>query len=91
MNLSDIDISRTLTPAELAALGFEPMNRADAIRAKCRDCASTSAEVKLCEVGTCALWPFRFGDDPYREKRVMSDEQREAAIARLAKAREARA
>ena len=39
MKLSDIDISKTLAPAELAALGIRRISRGDAIREKCRDCA----------------------------------------------------
>jgi hypothetical protein len=92
MKLSDIDISKTLTPAELAALGFERVSRGDAIRAMCLQCMGGSPnEVRACVSGTCPLFVFRLGSDPWREKREMSDEQREAAVARLAKAREARA
>ena len=54
-----------------------------AIRAKCLDCNQTSYEVKLCPVKQCPLWDFRFGKNPYRSTRVMSDEQRKAAVERL--------
>ena len=60
-----------------------------AIRAKCLDCATDATEVRLCPVESCALWPFRFGKNPYN-KRVLTEEQREAAIQRLAKARESK-
>lgn len=36
-----------------------------AIRAKCLDCCGgSSAEVRLCGSGNCALRPLRFGRDP---------------------------
>lgn len=37
-----------------------------AIRAKCLDCCCwQSNEVKLCPVRDCALYPYRFGHNPY--------------------------
>ncbi len=67
-------------------------NPVKAIREKCLDCCCGQAnEVKLCTIERCALWPFRFGKNPYRQKREMSDEQRQAAVERLRRAREARA
>jgi hypothetical protein len=66
-------------------------NPVKAIREKCLDCCCGQAnEVKLCTVERCALWPFRFGKNPYRQKREMSDEQRQAAVERLRRAREAK-
>jgi hypothetical protein len=62
-------------------------NPVKAIRAKCLDCNYTSQEVDLCPCKDCALWPFRHGKNPYRAKRVMSEEQKKAATERLAKAR----
>lgn len=67
----------------------EPTTPLKAIRAKCLDCNYTSNEVKLCPCTDCPLWPFRFGKNPY-VKRVLSDEQREASVERLKKAREER-
>lgn len=58
-----------------------------AIRAKCLDCAYNAAEVRLCPCTDCALYPFRLGKNPY-VKRTMTEEQRQAAAERLAKARE---
>ena len=83
------DISQPLDAATLTGLGFQRISRGDAIRAKCLDCAGSSPEVRACEVGTCALWPFRLGSDPWRAP--MSDEQREAARERFAKVRAAMA
>lgn len=65
-------------------------NPVKAIRAKCLDCCADQAEeVKLCPVSNCPLHPFRFGKNPFRAKREMSDEQRERMSAVLAAAREA--
>ena len=64
-------------------------NPVKAIRAFCIDCCGGSAnEVKLCTSPKCALYPFRLGKNPYRTKRVMTDEQRAEATERLAKARQ---
>ena len=59
-----------------------------AIRAKCLDCCcNNSAEVRMCPASDCPLHPFRFGKNPYRTKREMTDEQRAAAAERLKRAR----
>lgn len=40
-----------------------------AIRSYCIDCSGNSVkEVRLCECVNCALWPFRFGINPYHGK-----------------------
>lgn len=61
-----------------------------AIRAKCLDCASTSNEVRLCEIQGCPLYAFRFGKNPFRQARILSEEQREAAVKRLAEWRKSK-
>lgn len=62
-----------------------------AIKEFCLECSGGSAnEVKQCAVQRCPLYAFRNGKNPYRTKRIMSDEQKAEAAARLAKAREAR-
>lgn len=62
-----------------------------AIRKKCLECSGGSPnEVKLCTVDRCELWYYRFGKNPNRKPRIMSEEQKEAAVKRLAKAREAK-
>lgn len=59
-----------------------------AIREKCIDCCcGQMGEVKLCPNERCALHPFRLGKNPYRAKREMTEEQRQAAIERLSKIR----
>lgn len=62
-----------------------------AIRNKCLECCGYSPnEVKNCTSKTCPLYVFRFGKNPFRQKREMTDEQREQASERLKKARENR-
>ena len=64
------------------------MNPLKAIRAKCLDCcAEHPSLVAECHIEACALHPFRMGKNPFRAKRELSDEQREAMAARLATAR----
>jgi len=63
-------------------------NPVKAIREFCVECCGgSSTEVKSCTSVNCALHPFRLGKNPYRTKREMTDEQREAAKNRLAEAR----
>jgi hypothetical protein len=60
-----------------------------AIRAKCLDCCGGSSnEVKLCPATECPIYAFRFGRNPYRTVRVMTEEQKAAASERLRLARE---
>lgn len=60
-----------------------------AIRANCLDCVGTAHEVKHCVCIKCPLYPFRFGKNPFREKREMTPEQKAMAAERLAAARAA--
>ena len=64
-------------------------NPTKAIRAKCLDCCCGQAsEVKKCPAEHCPLYPFRFGKNPFRQKRELTDEQRQIAAERLKAARE---
>ena len=65
----------------------QPTNPVKAIRAKCVDCSTTSNEVELCTIGTCALHPFRFGRNPYRQPRKLTAAQKLAGAQRMAAAR----
>jgi hypothetical protein len=54
-----------------------------AARSKCLDCCNGSPnEVKLCPAEDCPLHPFRFGKNPFRKIRNLSDEEREALAER---------
>lgn len=67
------------------------MNPLKAIRAKCLDCAFYQPSlVALCEIDACALHPFRMGKNPFRAKRSLSVEQKQALADRLAASREAK-
>ena len=66
-------------------------NPVKAIREKCLDCCCGQAnEVKQCVVYQCALYSFRFGKNPYRQKREMTEEQKSAFRERMKKVREDR-
>lgn len=59
-----------------------------AIRAKCIDCGGGSAnEAKLCVCTDCPLWPYRLGKNPFRQVRVLTEEQRAEMASRLAAGR----
>lgn len=63
-------------------------NPVKAIREFCLDCCGDSAaDVKGCTSIKCALHPFRLGKNPYRSKREMSEDQKEALRVRIAEAR----
>lgn len=80
---------RTMTPEQMEEIGLERISRGAAIRAKCIDCCGgNQAEVRRCGDVKCALWGFRMGTDPFREKRVMTEEQRAEARDRFARHRE---
>ena len=68
---------RTMSPAELAEMGHEPMSPLQALRAHCLDCsAGSKQEVAKCMALRCPSWPFRMGSNPHRKP--PSDEQRQA-------------
>lgn len=68
-----------------------PKNPVKAIREFCLDCCGdSSATVKGCTATNCALYPFRLGKNPFRSKRELTEEQKEAAKVRLAAARKQR-
>ena len=59
-----------------------------AIRAKCLDCCCGSfLEVKECTALRCPLYPFRFGKNPYRQRREMTEEEKQVLADRLREAR----
>ena len=57
------------------------LNSLQAIRKFCLECVGWSAdEVKLCSDPLCPLYHFRFGRDPSKKKRVMSEKNRKRFI-----------
>lgn len=67
-------------------------NPVKAIREKCLNCCcGSTAEVKECTVEQCPLFPYRFGKNPFRQKREMTEEQKKAMGDRLREARKASA
>lgn len=59
-------------------------NPVKAIRAYCLNCCLENAnEVAKCPAERCELYPFRFGKNPYREKRELTPGQIEAARERM--------
>lgn len=64
-----------------------------AIKEHCRECMDNLySEIKNCPgEGKCQLWPFRLGINPYRTKRILSEEQKAKLVETLTKSREAKA
>lgn len=63
-------------------------NPVKAIRLKCLDCcAGSSQEVDKCTAKKCPIYPFRYGKNPFRTKREMSEEQKERLKEQLARGR----
>lgn len=66
-------------------------NPVKAIRAKCLDCCGNMMSVvQDCGIPTCPIYPFRLGKNPFRTRKEMTEEQKEAVKERLAKARKPR-
>lgn len=64
-------------------------NPVKAIRAYCLSCVGGSSnEVDKCPIPECALYSFRYGKNPFRTKRELTDEQKAAMAERLKKARD---
>lgn len=61
-----------------------------AIRARCLDCCFNPYEVRMCACTKCALYPYRFGKNPYIKKREYSEEHKEKLRQSLAKAHAAK-
>ena len=75
---------RTMTRDELQIVGHERMSPLKALRLRCIDCCAGSAyQVRRCTAVTCPSWPFRMGNSPWREKKVLSDEERAAVSQRM--------
>ena len=75
-------------PLEILSLYHGEKNPLKAIRARCLDCCcSQPSEVRKCTAVACPSWPFRLGVNPFREKRVLSPEQKKAMTQRLAMGR----
>ena len=74
--------------SEAQASPVKLTNPMKVIRLKCLDCSGgSSREVEHCPITDCQLYPFRFGKNPYRKRRVLSEEQRHVMAERLRKAR----
>ena len=66
----------------------EITNPVKAIRAFCMECSNgQTSEVKACPVYKCPLYPFRLGKNPYRQRREMSEEEKQVLADRLREAR----
>lgn len=64
-------------------------NPVKAIRLKCRDCSNNQlTEIENCAITACSLYPFRFGKNPFRNKRRTSEKQKSELAKRLEKARQ---
>jgi hypothetical protein len=60
-------IAKEAAPCK-AARRAEPILKV--IRRKCLDCsAGQPAEVRLCPVTECPLWPYRMGENPFAKPR----------------------
>lgn len=65
-------------------------NPVKAIRAKCMRCTCDQpGEIDKCPIVDCPLYPFRYGKNPYRAKRVITPEQNARNLETLAMARAA--
>ena len=62
-------------------------NPVKAIREKCLDCCyGQKEEVKLCPCTECPIYPYRLGKNPYRQRKNLTEEEREVLAHRLKEA-----
>ena len=62
----------------------ENTNVLRAIRLKCLDCSTYNInEIKECPVKNCPLFPFRNGNNPFRKKKELSEEERSKLSERM--------
>ena len=77
-------------PLPILSRYHREQNPLKALRLRCLECCCGSAsEARKCTAVACPSWPFRMGTNPFRQKRVLSDEQKQTMAERLAKARPA--
>jgi hypothetical protein len=75
-------------PLAILSRYHREQNPLKALRARCLDCCCFQpTEVRKCVSVECPSWPFRMGANPFREKRVLSADQRREMVDRLARAR----
>jgi hypothetical protein len=60
---------RNLGEEGMKKLGFTQKPLMKVIRHKCLECAGTSTEVLGCTSGSCALWPYRTGRNPFNKRK----------------------
>ena len=66
----------------------EITNPVKAIRAFCLECSCDQpSEVKWCPRTECPLYPFRMGKNPYRQRREMTEQEKQVLADRLREAR----
>jgi hypothetical protein len=74
---SELSLDRFRGSGRFATMITNPVK---AIRANCIECSGGSvSEVAQCVMPDCPLYPFRFGRNPYRKKRTLSEAQKAAA------------
>ena len=67
------ELVNTLSDEELLA-GCSPLK---AVRRKCIECAGGSADsAAKCKMYSCPLWDYRFGTNPYKKERNISEDER---------------
>ena len=63
---------------------IENTNVLRAIKLKCLDCSTYNInEIKECIVKNCPLYPFRLGNNPFRKKKELSEEERNKLSERM--------
>jgi hypothetical protein len=83
------EYSRDSIRDDVRRLEIEAQGRAKAVRLKCLDCVGeNAAEVARCHITSCALWPYRFGTDPFSERKASPESVAALAEYRARKAAE---
>jgi hypothetical protein len=82
------DESCSLWTFRISSISGHPFSSLKAIKARCKDCKPESRDdVKDCEDVKCPLHLYRLGKNPYRKKKIYTDEEKRDIAKRLKEAR----
>lgn len=69
-------------------IGEEVRNPVKAIRRHCMECVCGSPyAIESCSAYSCLLYPFRFGTNPYRSSKELSEDEKNELVKRLKEAK----
>lgn len=85
VQLDEVEENNEVTPSKEVPVVKAPL---EAVRKHCLNCMDNSYKrVENCEVKDCPVWHLRIGINPFRKKKVLTEEQKRDIAERLKNAR----